>query len=78
MDERKRVKAIAKPKSPDKVPQHRHCQVCFKVIPLDQTMCSEACKLEWQGMMKKKRNQLIFIWVLAIIVLIVALVAYSQ
>lgn len=69
---------VPKETVPERIPQHRHCQMCHKAIPLEETMCSEACRLQWQGMMRKKRNQLIFIWVMAAIVLLIAVFTYMR
>ena len=31
------------------VPQHSHCQICGKTIPVTETLCSEECKEKYHA-----------------------------
>jgi predicted nucleic acid-binding Zn ribbon protein len=37
------------------VPQHNHCQICGKTIPVSETLCSEACKERYKAMVKRRK-----------------------
>ena len=37
------------------VVEHKHCIICGHPIPMDQEVCSPACKTEYDNMVKKKR-----------------------
>ena len=45
-----------------KLLQHRHCQVCSKAIPISEEYCSEECKVEFEGIVKKRKNYLYIIY----------------
>lgn len=37
------------------VPQHAHCHMCGKSIPLSETLCSEECKEKYQRLLKRRK-----------------------
>ena len=37
------------------IPQHKHCVVCGKAIPLGEEFCSDTCRDRYQAEMKKRR-----------------------
>lgn len=39
----------------ENVPQHSHCQICGKAIPLTEAQCSEECKTKYQMLMKRRK-----------------------
>ena len=39
----------------EKIPQHVHCHVCWKAIPVGETFCSDECKQRYQKLMRTKR-----------------------
>jgi len=56
----------------EKVPQHVHCHVCWKAIPVGETFCSDECKQKYQKIMKNKKLFLyLFMGIMA------ALLAYT-
>ncbi|MEF8848140.1 MAG: DUF2116 family Zn-ribbon domain-containing protein [Candidatus Thermoplasmatota archaeon] len=55
-----------------KIPQHKHCQICGKAIPLEEKLCSEECKEKYEEMVKK-RKILIYILYGAIIIMAIAI-----
>ena len=50
----------------EKLLQHKHCRSCSKAILPDQMFCNDDCRSLHQGMMKKKRNQLLMLMAFAI------------
>ena len=59
-----------------KLLQHRHCQVCYKAIPLNEEFCSEECKTEFDNMVKKRRNLVYLIYGTMIVMIIVLLTSF--
>lgn len=39
----------------DKIPQHVHCYVCWKAIPVGEKLCSDECKQKYQKIMRNKK-----------------------
>ncbi|RLF38150.1 MAG: DUF2116 family Zn-ribbon domain-containing protein [Thermoplasmata archaeon] len=56
------------------IPQHRHCQMCGKAIPLDERFCSEECREKYVEFLKKRRRLILIMYVILFIVLAIALV----
>ena len=55
----------------NKVGQHTHCQICGKVTPISENLCSQECKEKYQNMIKKRK---MFVYLMyAIIFFIIAL-----
>ena len=55
----------------EKVEQHTHCQICGKVIPISETLCSNDCKEKFQNMVKRRK---MFVYIMyAIIFFIIAI-----
>jgi predicted nucleic acid-binding Zn ribbon protein len=50
----------------EKLLQHRHCRNCGKAVNVDDDYCNDKCKEEHHVMLKKKRNQLYLMMVLAV------------
>jgi len=55
------------------VPQHSHCQVCGKTIPVTETLCSQECKDKYQIMIKRRRLMVYIMYGLIGVILIVIL-----
>jgi predicted nucleic acid-binding Zn ribbon protein len=55
------------------VPQHSHCQVCGKTIPVTETLCSQECKDKYQIMIKRRRLMVYIMYGLIGVILIVML-----
>ena len=49
----------------DKIPQHVHCNMCWKAIPVDEKFCSDECKQKYTAMRRKGRILWYFLLVLA-------------
>ena len=54
----------------EKVPQHTHCQICGKAIPITVTLCSEECKQKYQAMVKKRKMLVYIMYALIAVILI--------
>ncbi|MBU0496908.1 MAG: DUF2116 family Zn-ribbon domain-containing protein [Candidatus Thermoplasmatota archaeon] len=37
------------------VPQHAHCHICGKAIPLKETLCSDACKQQYTTLLRRRK-----------------------
>ncbi len=61
----------------EKIPQHTHCQMCGKAVPIEETLCSDECKQKYQGILKK-RKRYVYIMYAAIAVMIIVLVWSSM
>jgi len=67
------------PKNPSrggKLLQHRHCQICSKAIPMSEEFCSEKCKVEFEAMVKKRKNYIYLIY--GTMILIIAVMFLSM
>lgn len=59
---------------PENVPQHYHCQICGKAIPLGETFCSEECKQKYQTMLRRRKLMLYFMYgILAALIIVFVL-----
>jgi predicted nucleic acid-binding Zn ribbon protein len=58
-----------------KLLQHRHCQVCYKAIPLSEEFCSEECSLEFDKMVKKRKNLIYVIYGTMVVMIIILLLS---
>ena len=57
----------------EKIPQHRHCAKCGKAHLGEGRFCSEECKAESSGTLKKKKRQLLILYGITVAILIIAL-----
>ncbi|MDD7424719.1 MAG: DUF2116 family Zn-ribbon domain-containing protein [Candidatus Methanomethylophilaceae archaeon] len=58
----------------ERIPQHRHCLNCNKAFVGDGRYCSEACENGRVSELKKKRNNLLIVWGIAVAIMVVAIV----
>jgi predicted nucleic acid-binding Zn ribbon protein len=49
----------------EKIPQHVHCNMCWKAIPVDEKFCSDECKQKFMTMRRRGRILWYFLLVLA-------------
>jgi len=61
----------------DKVPQHTHCHICMKAIPIGETYCSEECKQKFRSMLRKRRLMLYFMYAM-LIALVIVIIIYNR
>ncbi|MFQ5838576.1 MAG: DUF2116 family Zn-ribbon domain-containing protein [Thermoplasmata archaeon] len=59
---------------PQKLLQHKHCITCGKAVLVTEEFCSEECERSHSQLLGKKRKQLLFLWVGALAILILAVV----
>ncbi|HIH76294.1 MAG TPA: DUF2116 family Zn-ribbon domain-containing protein [Methanomassiliicoccales archaeon] len=57
-----------------KIAQHRHCRSCGKAFVGDDKYCSEDCEKGNEETMRKKKRQLLTLYVISVIIMIGALV----
>jgi len=58
----------------DKIPQHNHCHVCMKAIPIEETLCSEECKQKYQTNLKRRKLMVYFMYgLLAALIIVIVL-----
>ncbi len=58
----------------ERIPQHRHCLACGKAFTGGGDYCSEACENGKKEEIKGKRNKLIVICVIAVLMMVFAIV----
>ncbi|MCJ2520719.1 MAG: DUF2116 family Zn-ribbon domain-containing protein [Candidatus Thermoplasmatota archaeon] len=58
---------------PQRLLQHKHCVTCGKAVPLTEEFCSEECDSSHSQVLGRKKRQLMFLWIGAIVVLIIAM-----
>lgn len=39
----------------ESIPQHAHCNMCGKSIPVGETLCSEDCKQRYRTILKRRK-----------------------
>lgn len=59
----------------EKLLQHKHCRNCGKAVPADDTFCDAACKGQHTEMMRKKKNQMLFMMFIAVAMMVFALLS---
>jgi len=57
-----------------KIAQHRHCRSCGKAFVGDDKYCSEDCEKGSEKTLRKKKQQLLILYVISVIIMIGALV----
>ena len=58
---------------PERIPQHRHCLNCGKAFVGDGQYCSTDCEEGKKEEIKKKRNILLIIWLVAVAMMVFAI-----
>lgn len=61
----------------EKIPQHRHCSQCNKAFIGEDRYCSEECSRTASDRLRKRKRQLLLLYVVSFIVLVIALVAVN-
>ena len=61
----------------ENVPQHTHCHVCMKAIPVGETICSEECKQRYQAMAKRRKLMVYFMYGMLVAIILV-IVLYNR
>ena len=59
------------------IPQHSHCQICGKPVPLSETLCSEDCKEKYSNIVKKRKRQIAITYGFIIITFIILLLVLN-
>lgn len=59
-------------KTAQRIPQHRHCLICYKAIPSKETLCSDECEEKYQAIERKRKNYMYIMYALfAFVILMV-------
>ena len=62
----------------ENIPQHSHCQMCGKAIPVTESICSDKCKQKYQTMVRKRKIMIYLMYGLILaIVMIYILTSYN-
>lgn len=61
----------------EKIPQHRHCRQCGKAFIGTGQHCSPECEQENKVILKKRKRQLVILYVLTMFILAVAVIAMN-
>jgi len=59
----------------EKIPPHVHCHVCWKAIPVGETLCSDECRQRYEKMMRSKK--LVFYIFMGLMVALLAIILIS-
>jgi predicted nucleic acid-binding Zn ribbon protein len=60
----------------EKLPQHKHCFTCGKAILVTQEFCDDDCKMQHVNTVKKKRKQLMMMWLVSMAVIFAILIVF--
>jgi len=60
----------------EKILQHKHCSICGKAVPVEETFCSDECKEKWDAMVKKRKMMMYIMY--GMIVVFIVLILYAQ
>ncbi|MCK5548434.1 MAG: DUF2116 family Zn-ribbon domain-containing protein [Thermoplasmata archaeon] len=55
----------------EKLLQHKHCTYCGRAVKPDDEFCSSKCKGSHKEMMRKKRRQLLTLYIGSIVVVVI-------
>lgn len=58
------------------IPQHYHCLICGKPIPVNETLCSNDCKEKYQAIMRRRRITIYLMYGI-LIAFVIAIIASS-
>ena len=58
---------------PERIPQHRHCLNCGKAFVGEGDYCDKDCEDSKKEEIKKKRNILLIIWLIAVAMMVFAI-----
>ena len=50
----------------EKIPQHVHCNMCWKAIPVNEKFCSDECKQKYHTI--RKRGRILWYFMLVLII----------
>ncbi len=49
---------------------HKHCHICGKPVPIDETYCSEKCREDYKELISSRKKKMYIIYGLLAILLI--------
>ena len=60
----------------EKILQHKHCNICGKAVPAEETFCSDECKEKWDAMVKKRKMMMYIMY--GMIAVFIVLILYTS
>ncbi len=60
----------------EKILQHKHCNICGKAVPAEETFCSDECKEKWGAMVKKRKMMMYIMY--GMIAVFIVLILYTS
>jgi predicted nucleic acid-binding Zn ribbon protein len=57
----------------ERLVQHKHCRECGRAIPAKDVFCSGDCESGHKRTLKRKKNQLLLLYVSSVVILILIL-----
>ena len=51
----------------EKIPAHKHCNMCGKSIPVSEKICSDECNEKYQMLLKKGRTLRYVVYIMMVI-----------
>ncbi|UCH87920.1 MAG: DUF2116 family Zn-ribbon domain-containing protein, partial [Thermoplasmata archaeon] len=75
-DESPRSKSVKAPAQ--RIPQHKHCMICHKAIPVKESLCSEECQEEFDRLDRKRRNYMYIMYGLFFVIIIMVILSMSS
>lgn len=58
-----------------RLPQHKHCFTCGRAILVAKEFCDDDCRDQHIAVLKKKRRQLVVLWIVSMVIIGVVLIA---
>ncbi len=58
----------------NRIPQHRHCEICGKAFVGEGSFCGEECKTSAGAVAKKKIGRLLLLWIAIVAITVAAIV----
>lgn len=56
---------------PLEIPEHGHCRVCGKAIPIEEIFCSQECKEKFERFVKRRRILVLMMYALMIAIFLI-------
>lgn len=61
--------------STNRIPQHKHCLYCGRAyVSGEGRYCSDLCRSEKTGELRKSKRKLLVIWAIAVVIMIGAII----
>ena len=51
------------------VPEHRHCQMCGRVVPVERNFCSRECEEKFEKIIRRRKRLLLILYLAWMVIL---------